>query len=229
MFTDEVAREGTSLAGHLIDGVKIVGKGVIVSVPVVATGIKNAIDFSAPYVQQGVNTATPIVQRYASKALEVAVPVVQDFAGKALEVAAPLSNQAAEEAMAALQPYLDASQTIPESLLEQAKASAGDKSVEAALKAADQTKSGVAGALRNAAAFLDGNSQQSNSAPSVLPPPVPKTGLLSIQTEIEARVEAQTQAAMAPIIQYEKDLALKVTEFAALTGAGLVGLAFVKR
>lgn len=234
MFTDEIAREGANLAGNIgwgvVEGAKLVGKGVSVAAPIVGSGLKTAVDFSAPYVQQGVEAATPVVQEYATEAIEVVAPAVQEYASKAFEAATPVAQQAADQAMAALQPYIDAGQRIPSDLLEQAKTSAGAEQVESFVKTATQTKSGFASGLRSVAALLDGSLPELAAAPAAaVPPPLPKGGFINVQADIQSRIEAQTAAAMAPIVKFEKDLAEKATQFAELTGAGLVGLALVKR
>lgn len=234
MFTDEIAREGTKFAGNIgwgvVEGAKLVGKGVSLAAPIVGSGLKTAVDLSAPYVQQGIKAATPVVHEYTFKAIEVVAPAMQEYASKAFEAATPVAQQAADQAVAALQPYLDAGQRIPSDLLERAKASAGAEQVESIVKTATQTKSGFAGGLRSVAALLDGSLPEPAAAPAAAAsPPVPKGGFINIQANIQSRIEAEAAAAMAPIVKFEKDVAEKATQFAAFTGAGLVGLALVKR
>lgn len=110
---------------------------------------------------------TPLVK----EGIDTMSPVVKEATDKAIEYATPAAKLAADRAMEAIQPYIDQGKAIPQDLLKQAEAVAGNERVTQALQAEKATRTGVASVLRGAAGFLDGfdGSGGSGGSPGAAP------------------------------------------------------------
>lgn len=255
-LNDELVRESGNLVQNVgkigFEGLKLTGEVVKVAAPVVGQGVKTAVDTMAPIVKDGVDTATPIVgkalkdgydtaQPLVEKAVRDATPIVERAVRDGIDYTAPAATAAANKALAAIQPYIDAGQAVPESLLRQAQDAAGPERVAAALEANRATRTGVASALRGVAKLLDGSEPATLTPPPPPPPPPTPAAAASKQLKVaieakqglekglQAAVEAKRQQALAPLYKFEADLERKVEEFVVVSGLGLVTLGFVRR
>jgi len=197
--------EATSAVAHLsMDAAKVTVEGVKVAAPIVAKESVKAYQFVAPMVKEGVDTATPIIREAIREGIDTASPVVNEaIQTKAL----PAMQSASESATAVIQPYID-----------QARDIAGDGKVEGVLQAQRATRTGLAASLRSIAGVLEPQVEKA-IAPTE---PGSHSPLAPLMAPFQAAIQAQEQAALAPIYALQEEIEARIRNLLLLTGGGVL-------